>query len=122
MRSGCGAVVDPSVEAEVVDNVAQFCVASGDADDATPADFGELPGQGTHGPACARHHDGFTGLRVAYLKHCEIGRDAGKSENAEVGRDRRDLRVDLGDPLGILLPGGAAVLDCIGLPAQHAFD
>ena len=88
-----GFVVDRSVEAELVDQVAALVRAAGNADRAAALDFRDLSDDGADGAGRAGYDNGLSGLRLAYFEQAEIGGQSRHSQRAEEDRQRGDASV-----------------------------
>src|SRR5215472_1212243 len=106
-----GPVVDAGVEAEFLDHVVTFLFAPSYAESSGALHSGQLPHDATD---CARGRsddDGFAGLRLANVEQSHPGCDTRHADDAEIGRDRHQLGIDLAEvpAVGnrILLPATA---------------
>ena len=89
------AMVERCIETELVLDVAALVGPAGDTDDPRTVALRKLTGHGANRARCGRHDDGLAGFRLADIGEADIGGHARHPQNAERGRDRRLLRVEL---------------------------
>ena len=92
-------VVDRRIKPQVIHEPLALLGTSGDSDDERGAlALGDLPGDGSDGAGRAGHHDRVALAQVADLGEAEVRGQARHAQAAQVGRERRRVRVDLGNP------------------------
>src|ERR1019366_600254 len=89
-----GLVVYAGIETELIDHNFAFGRASGDADGAAAPSLGKLPGHAADRACRGRDHDRFAILRPTDLDQADPRGDAGRTETAKIGGERRRGRVD----------------------------
>ena len=82
-------VIDGRVEAEFVGQPGALLRTARDADDATPALFGDLPRDGAHRAGGRRDDDGLAFLGLQHIGDAEIGGQTGHAEHGHIGRQRQ---------------------------------
>jgi len=100
-RDVVGLVVDRAVEPELLDDPAALPCAAGDPDRTRALDPGDLAGDAANRPGSARDHHRFPVTRAADFQQPEVCRQAGQAERAEIGRQRRERRVNRDHPMAV---------------------
>ncbi len=101
-------VVDGHVETEVPGNPAALLRPARDPDHPAPLDLGDLPGHAADGTGRPRDDDRLGLAQAADVEQPELRSQAAGAERPEVGRQRREQRVELGHARAV---GAREVLD-----------
>ncbi len=88
------AVVQRRVEAEFIPHEGAFLRTAGDADGAGTLDLGDLADRRSHRTAGRRNDHGLARFRLADGEQSDMGGEAGHSQHAKGGGDRRRLRIE----------------------------
>lgn len=78
-----------------------LALTAGDADDAASLDLGDLADHAADRPGRAGDHDGLAGLGPSDVEQAEVGGHARHAQDAEVYRQRRQRRIDLGQAAAV---------------------
>src|SRR5262249_167962 len=121
------AMIERRVEAELVLDVAAFVGPSRDADDPRALALCELPCHGADRARGGGDNDGLARLRLTDIGEADIGGHSRHAEDAERGRDRRLVRLELQEAIArnraVELPAVAAhrvvVLAKAGMVRAH---
>src|SRR5690242_21131886 len=110
VENGAIVALGPMIEAGVVAGLAHcpyaLVLVAGAAHDSGSGKLGELARDLTDGARRGGHERRFAGFGPADMLHAVPGREARHAEHTEIGRRRRDARIDLAQALAVVNGAG----------------